>query len=99
MGSYELLARKPDTFSAAVIICGGANAELAGNIRSDLPVWAFHGDVDQVVLPEYNIRMVEGLKAQGNPVKFTTYSGVNHNSWDPPLAEYGLLPWLFSQKK
>ena len=99
MGSYELLARKPDTFAAAVIICGGANAELAGNIRSDLPVWAFHGDVDQVVIPEYNIRMVEGLKAQGNPVKFTTYPGVNHNSWDPALAEPELLPWLFSQKK
>lgn len=99
MGSYEILARKPDIFAAAVIICGGANVALVNDIRPDLPVWIFHGDADQVVLPEYNIRMVDGLKARGNPVRFTSYPGVGHNSWDPAMAEPELLPWLFAQKK
>lgn len=99
MGSYELLARKPDVFAAAVVICGGANAELVDNIRADLPLWAFHGGADDIVVPEYNLRMVNGLKQQGNPVKFTVFEGVNHNSWDSAFAEPQLFSWLFSHVK
>jgi hypothetical protein len=40
--------------------------------------------------------MVEALKASGADVKFATYEGVNHNSWENAFAEPELLPWLFS---
>ena len=99
MGSYELLARQPDRFAAAVIICGGANAAIADDIRADLPVWAFHGGNDDVVIPRYSTRVLEGLRTQGNPVMFTLFEEANHNSWDPTFAEPELLPWLFSQRK
>ena len=43
--------------------------------------------------------MVTRLKALNAEVKYTEYSGVNHNSWENAYAEPMLLPWLFSKKR
>lgn len=99
MGTFELLARKPDTFAAAIPICGGTNPGLLALYANKVPLWIFHGAADKVVDVEQSRRIVAALEKLGVSVRYTEYAGIGHNSWDPAFAEAELLHWLFSQKK
>ncbi|MBS1946129.1 MAG: prolyl oligopeptidase family serine peptidase [Bacteroidetes bacterium] len=97
--TFEVLWRKPHFFAAAFAICGAGNADQAHLYADKYPIWIFHGDADRVV-PVANSRlMYKTLKAEGAEVKYTEYHGVGHDSYKKALAEPGLLPWLFAQRK
>ena len=98
MGTFEILYRKPNTFAAAIPICGAGNPESVGKYATKTPLWVFHGSQDNVVNPVWSIEMVSALLKAGAYPKFTLYDFANHNSWDPAFAEPDLLPWLFSKK-
>lgn len=97
-GTWDLIARKPEWFAAAVPICGGADDSTAPRIAS-IPTWVFHGDKDTTVKPERSRSMVEALRQVGGKVKYSELPGVNHSSWLQALANPDLLPWLFAQKR
>lgn len=99
MGTFEILYRMPETFAAAIAICGAGNPYTVGNYAKKTNLWVFHGEQDNVVLPSYSEEMVAALKAAGADVKFTLYPDAKHNSWDPAFAEPDLLKWLFSLTK
>lgn len=98
MGTFELVNRRPETFAAAVPICGGGNIKTAKNLKS-VSWWVFHGAKDNVVLPRFSEEMVAAMKRNKVNVKFTLYPEANHNSWDAAFAEPQLLEWLFSNKR
>ncbi len=98
MGTFEILRRKPKTFAAAFAICGGddpANAKKYKNV----PLWIFHGGLDDVVNPQLSYSVFRALRTLGNTPKYTIYPKANHNSWDSAFAEADLFPWMFSHKK
>lgn len=97
MGTFEILHRKPNTFAAAIAICGGGQAKGAKEFFTT-PLWVFHGANDDVVHPKLSVEMVSALLKYGGKPKFTLYDKANHNSWDPAFAEPDLLAWLFSNK-
>jgi len=97
-GTWDLLSRHADLFAAAAPVCGGGDETKAPAMKG-VPIWAFHGDKDAVVIPERSRRMVEAVKKAGGAVKYTEYPGVGNNSWDPAYAEKDLLPWMFAQKR
>lgn len=97
-GTWDLLVRRPQLFAAAIAICGGADNATAPLIKH-IPVWAFHGDADNVVFVGRTRGMVEAMKAAGADIKYTEYPGVGHNSWDKAYAEAGLFDWLLAQHK
>ncbi|MEM6697660.1 MAG: alpha/beta hydrolase fold domain-containing protein [Bacteroidota bacterium] len=99
MGTFELLARRPDLFAAAAPICGGGNLTLAERYAHNTDFWIFHGDVDTVVPVELSRKMNKRLQNLGANVKYSEYKGVNHNSWDNAFAEPNYLKWLFSKRK
>lgn len=99
MGTFELLWRKPGFFAAAFPICGGGDPAKVKEYARKFPIWVFHGDKDNTVLPANSRLMVNALKAAGAKVKYTEYPGVGHNSWDNAFKEPDLLKWLLSQKK
>ena len=99
MGTFELLSRKPNTFAAAVPICGGGDPESVSMYAQTIPLWVFHGAQDNVVNPLQSMEMVSALLNSGAHPRFTLYDFANHNSWDPAFAEPDLLPWLFSNRK
>ena len=98
MGTFEILYRMPDTFAAAVPICGGGDPESVTAYASNTPLWIFHGGVDQVVGPGQSLEMFQALFKAGARPGFTMYPQVNHNSWDYAFTEPELLPWLFSHR-
>ena len=99
MGTYEILHRKPDTFAAAIAICGGGDEKGSEEFAKKVPLWIFHGAKDDVVDPQLSLEMASKIIAYGGHPNVTIYSEANHNSWDSTFAEPELLPWLFAQKK
>ncbi len=98
MGSFELVSRKPELFSAVFPICGGANPAIAKKLKEPA-WWIFHGLKDNVVDPDLSKQMAGALKKVGADVRLTLYPDANHNSWDAAFAEKDLFPWLFSNHK
>jgi predicted peptidase len=96
-GAWDLMARFPDKFAAAVPVCGGGDAKTAGKIKH-IPVWAFHGAKDDVVSPKRSRAMIKALQSVGGLPGYTEYPDIEHNSWVQAYQEPHLLPWLFKQK-
>lgn len=97
-GVWSWAAADPSRWAALVPICGGGEPANAG-ILKDVPVWAFHGDLDDVVLPDHSRDMVAALQAVGGSPRYTEFERCNHNSWDPAFATAELFPWLASQRR
>ncbi len=54
---------------------------------ADVPVWAFHGEADEIVPPSHTEAVVEAIRARGGEARMTLYPGVGHNSWDRAYAD------------
>ena len=98
MGTFEMVARNPELFAAAVPICGGANPASVAQMKNT-NWWIFHGAKDDVVPPDLSRQMHDAILKVNANVKLTMYPEANHNSWDSAFAEPELLPWLFAQRK
>ena len=97
-GTWYTASAFPDMFAAIAPVCGGGMPWFAGALK--MPVWAFHGKEDTVVLPSNSIDMIDVLRKGGkrDDVKFTLSEGIGHNEWDVAYKEE-LLEWLLAQKK
>lgn len=98
-GCWDLITRWPDTFAAAILVCGGGDCEKMSRLIN-LPLWIFHGAVDDIV-PVVNSRiLVNSLRKEGHAdYRYTEYPEVAHNSWEPAYDDEELWRWLYSQKK
>ena len=64
-----------------------------------VPVWIFHGALDDVV-PVHNARRMDAaMRALGGDVRYSEFPQANHNAWDAAYAEPGLVPWLLSHRR
>lgn len=98
-GVTHLAAAHPERFAAVAPICGPwtwfyANAGLA-----TLPVWAFHGDADEVVSVEDSRRLIARLRELGGTARLTEYPGVGHDAWSPAYADPELLDWMLAARR
>jgi predicted peptidase len=96
-GTWYLLTKYPETFAAAVPICGGGDIHQVENFKH-VPIWNFHGAKDDAVPVERSRSMIRALKDAGGKPAYTEYRNTGHESWVNAYAEPGLLPWIFSQK-
>ena len=99
MGTYEIIYKRPEMFTAAFVICGGADPIIAKAYPKGFNIWIFQGEKDDVVPPEYSKAMARAINTNGGNAKLSLYPNDNHNSWDSAFAEPELLPWLFDQTK
>ena len=97
-GTWDLITRHPEKFAAAIPVCGGGDKGKAAAAKP-VPVWAFHGLADNVVLPVRSQDMIAGLRTAGGTAAFTEYPGVAHDSWTMAYSEPNLLQWLFAQRR
>lgn len=99
--TWDLAMAHPDYFAAIAPVCGRINRNYplrASEIKS-LPVWAFHGAADDVVLINQVSKMIIALKAAGNEARFTIYPLSNHDSWTETYDNSELYDWFLKQKK
>ena len=98
-GTVHLVAAHPERFAALAPICGPwtwyyANPELAR-----LPMWAFHGDADDVVSVDDSRRLVARVRELGGTPRYTEYPGVGHDAWTPAYGDPEVLAWLVGQRR
>ena len=97
-GTFELVARNPGLFEAAVAISGDGDEERVASMAGSR--WQiFAAEKDDVIPIGRTKEIVEALIEAGATVSFTTYPDVTHDStWVHALAEPGLFQWLFPKK-
>src|SRR5262245_15388854 len=72
IGTWDLIAKRPDVFAAAVPLCGEGTPSLAAVMR-DMPIWVFHGAKDEAVSVTGSREMVAELRAVGGGVRYCEY--------------------------
>lgn len=97
-GSWALASEHPERFAAVVPICGGGKIEMTETLKN-IPIWAFHGAKDTVVVLNQSERMVEALKKIGGNVKLTVYPEAGHDSWTETYDNPELYEWLLGQRR
>ena len=97
-GTWDALMRYPQVFAAGIPVCGGADDSQAARIAG-IPVWAFHGGLDDAVRPARSRSIIAALRAAGGHPKYTEYPNAGHDSWTPAFDEPMLLPWLLAQRR
>lgn len=96
-GTWFTSMARPDLFAAIAPVCGGGMAWNACALKA-IPVWAFHGVVDDTVSVNQSDEMVAALKACGAPVRYSRIEDVAHNVWDYAYNEE-LMEWLLEHKR
>lgn len=97
-GTWTLAMKHPEEFAAIAPVCGGGDTATAWKLRH-VPVWCFHGALDDVVSPSESVNMVKAAGRYNPSVRFTLYPDANHNSWDKTYSNDSLYHWLLSQKR
>jgi predicted peptidase len=97
-GTWDAICRWPNKFAAAVPVCGGGDTAKAVIIK-DIPIWAFHGEVDKGVMVSRSRNMINAIKRAGGNPKYTEYAGAGHNVWNQTYSDPAMIDWMFSQNK
>jgi predicted peptidase len=97
-GTWAISCSYPQRFAAIAPVCGGGMAFIAENLKN-VPVWAFHGAKDQVVLLAESEKMVSAVKKSGGNAKLTVYAKAEHDSWTETYNNPKLYEWLLSHRK
>ena len=85
----------PERFAALAPVCGEGITWYGGSLAK-MPIWTFHGDIDESVSPHESLEMVSRINKKGGHAKLTVLTGVKHNAWDYVYGDE-LVAWLTAQ--
>ena len=97
-GTWRLAAAYPDQFAAIVPICGKGEPKDAGKLKR-IPVWAFHGKLDNRVSVTHSEGMVKAIQNAGGNARLTLYPDAQHDSWTQTYENSELYAWLLKQRR
>lgn len=97
--AWRWAAAEPRRFAAVVPVAGRGDPATACALK-DVPIWALHGDRDDVVTPEGSFAMMRAIRAcGGQQSRLTIYPDLGHNAWDPAYSDPALYLWLLSHRR
>lgn len=98
-GTYEMVARNPGMFAAAIAISGDGDLNRSKNMaKTEWQIYA--GKKDNIVTFDKSEKMAKGLQDSGAKVSLTVYPNANHmGSWVNAFAEPDFCSWLYSVSK
>lgn len=97
-GAWHLAMEFPHRFAALVPISGGATVTGACTLRH-LPVWVFHGALDEVVPPSRSDELVARLRTCNGHIRYTRYEEIGHDAWTRSYADPALYEWLLRHRR
>ena len=97
-GTWSLAAKYPNVFACAVPLCGGGDPKKAEDLKN-VPIWAWHGDKDDMVPIERDRVVVAALKAIGGNTQFTELTGEGHGITGIVYGKRELHEWMFAQRR
>ena len=80
------------SYTAAVVPIAGWSTINEGKPFKNIPLWAFHGDADDVINVSGSVNMVNAINDNDPNIraKLTIFPGVNHFSWQKVYDNSGL---------
>lgn len=95
-GTYEMVARNPGMFAAAIAISGDGDLRRAQNMAKT--EWKIYGGKrDEIVTSDKAEKMAKGLENSGAKVSLKIYPDANHvGSWVNAFEEPDFCSWLYS---
>lgn len=102
-GTWAMALKYPARFAAIVPVASGwdyTSEFVPANIcdLKNVPIWVFHGALDESVLPDQVTAMVQALQNCGGTVRFTLYPDADHlDSSNRAYADPKLYEWLAAQ--
>ncbi|MGH8253976.1 MAG: dienelactone hydrolase family protein [Steroidobacteraceae bacterium] len=96
--SYGWASRNPERFAAIAPVCGRWDPGDACKLKN-MPIWAFHGALDDAVPIEGDKAMIAAINACGGNAKLSVYPDIGHNVWDAAYGEPKLYEWLLQQRR
>ena len=97
-GTWQMAMSLPELFAAIVPICGGGMYWNTPRLK-DVPVWAFHGDSDPVVLPRESEQLVFRVNQCLGKAKLTMYENTEHDAWTATFNNREVFEWLLAHGK
>ena len=99
IGTLDLAIRYPHRFAALIPIA--FRIEDGWNLCTikDIPMWAFHGQLDPII-PLYKAQsVIDTLNSCGGNPTFTIYSDLFHDAWTRTYNNSEIYDWLLSKQK
>jgi predicted peptidase len=97
-GTWDWAEAYPKDFTAIVPVSGAGNVSQSYKIKT-LPIWVFHGLLDNTVSIQSDSAMVKSLSAQGADIQFTVFPNGGHDIWDATYQNPALYKWMLKYKK
>ncbi|MDD5645148.1 MAG: prolyl oligopeptidase family serine peptidase [bacterium] len=94
---WDVIERRPRYFAAAIPICGGGDISKAKALAK-IPIWAFHGELDDIVSARRSRSMIDAVRKAGGKPRYTEYPGGEHDSWAVTFKNTKVLDWLLKQR-
>ena len=92
-------SERPSLMVEALAQESDPHAALARRLK-DMPIWIFHGALDNAVPPDDDRRLHAAFQRIGaGDVRYTEYPQGNHNVWDATYADPAMWAWLFAQTR
>ena len=98
-GTWYTMAKYPELFAAGFPCCGAGDPAKA-DILKNIPIFTFHGEVDDTVPVSGTREMVAAIKAAGgDKIFYKEYPGISHWSWDLAYGEKEIIKKMFEIRK
>jgi predicted peptidase len=99
-GTWYYASKYPDYFAAILPVVGyGSVAQAEAIATAAIPVWAFSGGRDPVVLTQYFFAALNKLEEMGDEMRYTTEQDMFHDVWNRVYAREDIYEWLLSHTK
>jgi predicted peptidase len=97
-GTWATAAAYPSQFAAIVPIAGGGQTDSAADLAK-MPIWAFHGEHDDVIPLSASRDMVKAVQSAGGHAKLTVLKNKGHGICNLAYADERIYAWLIKQTK
>ena len=97
-GTWDALARRPEFFAAAMPVCGGGD-ESTACLMVNIPIKAFHGKLDHLVVPARTTNMVNAVNQCSGKADYILFPKLGHLCWEQVYSNVENIHWLFLQKR
>ena len=97
-GTWATGIAMPNRFAALAPLCAWGDPFMIGRLKN-IPVWAFHGEKDDVVPCRRGADMIEALRQAGGSPQFTVYPDAGHDCWTETYNNPGLYSWFLQHSR
>ncbi|MGH8263840.1 MAG: prolyl oligopeptidase family serine peptidase, partial [Steroidobacteraceae bacterium] len=96
--TYGWAGLRPERFAAIAPVSGEWTTAVDCRLKH-VPVWAFHGAVDDVVPLAQDQAMVQAINDCGGDARMTVYPDTGHDAWTQAYATEELYAWLLRHRR